>query len=68
MSMTRYSVRVEESDIKEFRETSRSKYGKDHNDFFREIVIAANEGRLRIIPTKEQLTTLTENKELYNVK
>lgn len=55
-------IRIEKEVLRMFRHKSKVDYGKDPNDFIREILKAAVEGRLKIIQSEKQLN----RKELYD--
>jgi len=67
MGSMRFHIRVDEDELETFKEKSKEIYGKDHNDLFREMMVAASEGRLKITPTAEQLKTMKTSGELYDV-
>lgn len=60
MATTTLHLRIEEDDLKDFRALCAIKYQRDHNDQLRELIVAFNEGRIRIRPTAGQLN-LTED-------
>lgn len=67
-------VRMETAQLAEFKQRAIQIHGKKHTDLIREIVLALNEDRLRIIPTKEQIDSINEqfetmklNTKLYKV-
>lgn len=64
---TRHIFRVSKAGLEKFKATAQNVYGKDHNDLLRELMDAANDGRVKITPTEEQRKTLQSSGDLYDV-
>lgn len=56
-------LRVPVNDLKQFRKEAAERYHRDPNDLLRELIKAAAEGRVKIIPTEGQTNQI---KELYD--
>lgn len=63
MSTVPHHIRIPEEDLKTFKEVCSEKFHVDHNDMIRELIVATNEGRIKITPSKGQTNQI---KELYS--
>jgi hypothetical protein len=63
----RLTVRVNSKRMGRFKIRAIEKTGKDYQILIREVIDAFNDGRLRIIPTPEQLENNLNAGEIYNV-
>lgn len=60
-------LRISTSALDTFQKKSMSVTGKPYQMFLREIIDAFNQGRLRIIPSTETKTQISQLGELHNV-
>ena len=60
-------MRINQNELNIFTAKSHRATDKPYQVLLREIVTAFNDGRLRIIPTEQQKTSLKSLGELYNV-
>lgn len=63
MSREVFQFRVNNDDLKKFRDRCRTEFTRDPNDVARELIKAFAEGRIKIQPTEAQKN---ERSELYH--
>lgn len=61
------SVRVSTQEYDQFANASRNVHGRKPQELLRELMVAVAEKRVKITPTPEQLESIKQSTELYNV-
>jgi len=60
MASTTLHLRIDEDDLTSFKAECATRYNRDHNDLLREMIVAATEGRLKIVPSEGQMNLFSD--------
>lgn len=53
-------LRIDKDTLHKFREVCEERYGRDHNDMMRELIVAVTEGRVKLKPSAGQQKLFTD--------